>query len=82
MFNTNNMAARLIVPVYLLLATFLPLTLMMYFYTNMETQRTWYWIMNSSMYFVNPFYTFFLGNFAIIINTLPERGYVEYLPDK
>ena len=80
MFNTNNMGARLIVPVYLLLATFLPLTVMMYFYTNIETNKMGYWIVNSSMYFLNPFYTFFLGNFSIIINTLPERGYVEFLP--
>lgn len=72
----------MIVPVYLLFATFLPLTVMMYFYLNNEGNANWYWGVNCSMYFLNPFYTFFLGNFSIIINTLPKRGYIEFLPEK
>ena len=48
---------------------------------NYESQKGAFWAINSFMFTFNPFYTFFMGNFSIIMSTLPDRDYVDILPD-
>jgi hypothetical protein len=81
MFDKIASANRLIIPVFLLIATVIPLTLCVYFFMSGSADLdTGYYITSSIMFFGNPFFAFFYGNFSILINTMPRRSYVDIAP--
>jgi hypothetical protein len=71
----------MIIPVFLLIATVIPLTLCVYFFmSGTDEMSIGYYIVSTLMFFLNPFFAFFYGNFSILINTMPRRSYVDVAP--
>ena len=79
-FKSNNAAVRLIVPFYIIVGTFLPLALIVVMNRFIE-DLGWFYGVQSTLYFLDPFYTFFAANYSMIRKSLPPKyEYAKLLP--
>jgi len=70
------------VPFYIIVGTFLPLALIVVINSLVE-DRDWFYIIQSALYFLDPFYTFFAANYSLIRKSLPPKyEYAQLLPQK
>ena len=81
-FATANSAMKCLVPLYLIIGTFLPFVVVILLYKfGEEGQGLMFWLIYDTLMVTDPFALFFFGNYSMIGATLPPRyEYGKILP--
>ena len=80
LFKTANHAVLFLLLIYVLIGTFLPFTLMMLLFFQVD-DKNWFYAVGSTFFFLDPYYTFFSANYSFIMKTIPPKfSYAPLLP--